>query len=253
MYKDVAEISRDAMAFREKLLRTKASLQPDAFWYPYDSLGNFIHLDRLLTGEHRSAFSNFRGLSIADIGAADGDTAFFLASLGNDVDIIDNPPTNFNGLRGAAELKRHYGGSVTIHGIDLDEQFSLPREHYDVAFFLGILYHLKNPFYVLESLARRVDRCFLSTKVAKFAKPGGLRIEPVPVAYLLDADEANNDATNYWVFTDAGLRRLLHRTGWDVLDYMTAGNTTTSDPGSAAGDERAFCYLRSRARPAPQR
>ncbi|HEV2740930.1 MAG TPA: hypothetical protein VGU66_20400 [Candidatus Elarobacter sp.] len=253
MHTDVAEIARDAMAFREQLLRTKAGLQPDAFWYPYDSLGNFIHFDHLLTGGNRAAFSDFRGLKIADVGAADGDTSFFLASLGNDVDLIDNAPTNFNGLRGAAELKRHYASSVRIHEVDLDAQFSLPREQYDVVLFLGILYHLKNPFYVLETLARRTGRCFLSTKVAKFAKPGGLHIEPFPIAYLLDPDEANHDATNYWVFTDAGLRRLLDRTGWDVLDYMTVGNTTTSDPATPAGDERAFCYLRSRVWTASQR
>ena len=44
----------------------------------------------------------------------------------------------------------------------------------------------------------------------------------------------------------AGLRRILHRTGWDVLDYMSVGNTTQSDPASPGGDERAVCLLRSR-------
>ena len=253
MYTDITEVVRDAVAFRDQLLRSKRELQPSTFWYPYDSLANFIHIERLLTGSNRAAFNDFRNLTIADIGAADGDTSFFLESLGNAVDIVDNRPTNFNGLRGASELKRHLRSAVTIYDVDLDTQFSLPRERYDVALFLGILYHLKNPFFVLEALARRTERCFLSTKVAKYAKPGGLHIEPVPVAYLLAPDEANNDLTNYWVFTDAGLRRLLDRTGWDVLDYMTVGNTTASDPGTAAGDERAFCYLRSRIRPGAPR
>src|SRR6202011_2023578 len=228
----------------------KRDLKPEEFWYPYDSLANFNHFDRLLTGANRSAFSDFRRLTIADIGAADGDTAFFLESLGNQVDIVDYAPTNFNGLRGAAELKRHLRSTGSIEDVDLDAQFSLPRARYDVAMFLGILYHLKNPYYVLEALAHRTARCFLSTKVAKFAKPGGLHIEPAPVAYLLDAREANNDPTNYWVFTTAGLLRLLDRTGWDVLDYVTVGHTTASDPATAAGDERAFCYLRSRSAPA---
>ncbi len=247
MYSDVTEITRAAMAFREKLQQAKRTLQPDAFWYPYDSLVNFYHLDRLLNGGNRSAFKDFRNLTIADIGAADGDTAFFFESLGNQVDIVDYAPTNFNGLRGAEQLKAHLRSAVGIHNVDLDAQFALPREHYDVAIFLGILYHLKNPFYMLEALAQRADRCFLSTKVAKFATPGGLHIEAEPVAYLLDPHEANDDPTNYWVFTVAGLRRLLDRTGWEVLELVTVGNTTASDPATAAGDERAFCYLRSRA------
>jgi hypothetical protein len=48
------------------------------------------------------------------------------------------------------------------------------------------------------------------------------------------------------MFTEAGLRRILDRCGWDVLDFATFGNTTDSDPASREGDERAFCFVRSR-------
>ena len=48
------------------------------------------------------------------------------------------------------------------------------------------------------------------------------------------------------MFSEAGLRRVLDRAGWDVLDFITLGNTTTSDPATNAGDERAFCLVRSR-------
>jgi hypothetical protein len=71
-------------------------------------------------------------------------------------------------------------------------------------------------------------------------------LQNIPVGYLLAADECNNDATNYWIFSEAGLRRLLHRTGWDVLDFGTVGATGMSDPATAKGDERAFCLVRSR-------
>ena len=71
-------------------------------------------------------------------------------------------------------------------------------------------------------------------------------LEHVPVAYLLDADECNNDATNYWIFSEEGLRRILHRTGWDVLDFGTVGAVGKSDPATPKGDERAFCLVRSR-------
>ena len=246
MYADVTDIARDAMVFRAKLQRTKAMLEPDTFWYPYDSLSNFVHFDHMLQGENRGVFEQLRNRTIADIGAADGDMAFFFESLGNAVDVIDHAPTNFNGLRGVERLRNHLDSSVTIHDVDLDRAFRLPREHYDVAFFLGILYHLKNPYAIMESLAERVDTCFLSTKVTRFAGFPPLLIDSLPVAYLLDRHEANNDPTNFWVFTTAGLRRLLDRTGWDVLDYTTVGNTLNSDPSSPEGDERAFCYLQSR-------
>lgn len=71
-------------------------------------------------------------------------------------------------------------------------------------------------------------------------------LQNVPTAYLVSPSETNNDPTNYWIFTSPGLRRILDRTGWDVLDYMTVGNTHNSDPATAEGDERAFCLVRSR-------
>jgi hypothetical protein len=70
--------------------------------------------------------------------------------------------------------------------------------------------------------------------------------DDAPVTCLVAADETNNDATNFWMFSEAGLRRILHRCGWEVLDFLTLGNTDNSDPATAAGDERAFCYVRSR-------
>ena len=246
MHGNVADLAQDAMVFRTYLRGIKARLEPESFWYPYDTLSNFQHFEQLLHGEHSGALNGIRGLTIADVGAGDGDLSFFFESLGNQVDIVDHAPTNFNGLRGAERLREYLGSAVTVNDVDLDSQFALPRPRYDVVFFLGILYHLKNPFFVMESLSRRAATCFLSTKVMKFAGTPPVRLAGMPLAYLLAADEANNDPTNFWVFTDDGLKRLLARSGWDVLAYTTVGNVLDSDPATSEGDERAFCYLRSR-------
>lgn len=66
-----------------------------------------------------------------------------------------------------------------------------------------------------------------------------------PVAYLLSPKESNNDQTNYWIFSEAGLRRIIERTGWEVIRWKNLG-AAQSDPASDLGDQRAFCYLRSR-------
>lgn len=229
-------------------IRQRVSPPEGRCWYPYGSISNFWNLDQVLTGENRALFSNMQGKVIADIGAADGDMGLFLSSLGADVDLIDNPPTNMNGFQGAMTLKTELGVNAKLHAVDLDSQFRLPRR-YNLALFLGVLYHLKNPFYALEQLASSVSLAVLSTRVTAYsADPDRPRTQlaPLPVAYLLDADESNNDATNFWVFTDAGLRRLLHRTGWDIVDYkLLGGDMKTSDPYSSAGDRRAFCLIRS--------
>ena len=242
---DVGEFWERAREFEPELLDRKRRLAPDLAWYPYGSLNNFFALDSLLTGAHRNLSDYLQLGPIADIGAGDGDMSFLLQSLGYDVDIIDNGPTNYNGLRGARLLADDVGNGVDVYEMDLDEKFRLPRK-YGVAFFLGILYHLQNPFYALRHLAGTAQYAFMSTRIAAVTVDGSVRLDAAPLAYLLAADECNNDATNYWIFSQLGLRRLLERTGWEILDFSLVGCATDSDPSNMERDQRAFCFLRSR-------
>jgi tRNA (mo5U34)-methyltransferase len=239
---DIADIHAKTQEFREQLNQAKRATGPEGFWYPYGSLENFGTLDMLLTGEHRYLFDSERSPIVADIGAADGDVAFLLAQLGAQVDIVDHGPTNFNGLQGARRLAEHFNTTVRVVDVDLDHHFELPRSHYDLALFLGILYHLKNPFNAMESLSRYAHHCVLSTRVAKFHSDRTTRIDEMPVAYLLGANECNSDSTNFWIFSEAGLRRLFERTGWRVLEWITVGDPE-SDPADMAHDQRVFCLL----------
>lgn len=257
---DIAQIKDRALRFMQELDARKTALAPSFTWYPYTSLSNFIHLDALLKNENRALLRLIGDKPTIDIGCADGDMAFFLESLGCKAHVVDYAPTNYNGMQGVRLLKSELSSSIEIHEVDLDSQFRLPQETFGLAFFLGILYHLKNPYYALESLAKSASYCLISTRIAKFnardteadarltspLPDKRVKLSHLPVAYLLDELEANNDSTNYWIFSDAGLRRILKRTGWDICDYMTVGDTENSDPASAEGDERAFCLARSR-------
>lgn len=244
---DIRAILERATAFQTELALVKERLNPADFqWYPYSSWANMVHLDALLTSPHRFLLDLAGGEPILDIGCADGDLAFFLESLGCTVQAIDWPATNYNALRGIKALKAEINSSVDVYPVNLDSQFTLPHHTYGLVFFLGVLYHLKNPFYVLETLARHARWCLLSTRIARFDPARQTQLERLPVAYLLGEAEANNDPTNYWVFSDAGLRRVLDRAGWKICDYQTIGNTVDSDPVRSEGDERAFCLLQSR-------
>jgi tRNA (mo5U34)-methyltransferase len=244
-----------AVLFGESLATRRRELAAPEFWYPYGSIGNFHIIERLLTGANRRLFQDTHPKRAADIGAADGDVSFFLEQEGWSMTIIDHPPTNWNGLRGAKLYKEATGSAVQIREIDLDSQFVMP-ERYDLVFFMGILYHLKNPFYVLERLSQHTKYAIVSTRIMRWSKPTSARehgtdesrqlMEHLPVAYLLGPSECNNDSTNYWIFSDAGLRRLLDRTQWDIEDYMVIGATEEADPFTAENDARAFCLIKSR-------
>lgn len=244
---DVDQLTARTAEQTERMRSARAAIDNDFPWYPYDILGNVAHLDAMLSGGHRSLSMLAEDLPVADIGAADGDLAFALEDIaGWELDIIDTAATNMNGLRGATALRDHFGSAVQIHDIDLDRQFSLPRQRYGLVFLLGILYHLQNPYYLLRELASHASYCLLNTKVARFAGPARTHIGNLPVAYLVGAHETNNDPTNFWILSPAGLERLVERTGWDVLDQINVGNTTDSDPATPENDERMLMLLRSR-------
>ncbi|MCW3028962.1 MAG: hypothetical protein JWN81_2173 [Solirubrobacterales bacterium] len=231
----------------ERLRIARSEIGDGIAWYPYDILANVIHIDTMLSGENRDLDRLAQGSPVADIGAADGDLAFALERLaGWQVDVVDTAASNMNALRGAKALRDHLGSRVQIHDVDLDRQFALPRESYGLIFLLGILYHLQNPYYVLRELASRSSYCLMSTKVARFAGPNRTPIGDLPLAYLVAPDETNNDPTNYWVFSPAGVERLVQRTGWTTLERLHVGNTADSDPATPENDERMFMLLHSR-------
>ncbi len=231
----------------ERLRTARSQIGDEITWYPYDILANLVHVDRMLSGENRDLDRLAQNLPVADIGAADGDLAFALEDLaGWQFDIVDTAATNMNGLRGARALRDHLGSRVEIYDIDLDRQFALPRERYGLVFLLGILYHLQNPYYALRELASRATYCLLSTKVARFAGPARTPIGDLPVGYLVAPHETNNDPTNYWILSPAGLERLVARAGWSVVDRANVGNTVASDPATPENDERMFLLLSSR-------
>jgi hypothetical protein len=226
----------------------KRLLVADYGWYPYESMTSLPVMSELLAPVYRELSAAISHSPVVDIGCGDGDLAMFFARFGCDVDAVDHAETNFNQLRGVEALQQELSLNVHARDIDLDGQFALPRRDYGLALFLGTLYHLKNPFYVLETIAARADWCVLSTRIAQATPDHRTRIEDEPLAYLLGAREANNDPTNYWIFSHAGLLRLLERTGWIVMGHRRVGCPIGSDPVHAEADERLFVIAKSRTR-----
>jgi tRNA (mo5U34)-methyltransferase len=238
----------DQFARRLEEIRGRVTLPDGLRFYPWAPIiTNVWCIGQALTGENRRLFSDVRGKRIADVGGADGDMAFFMETLGAKADLIDCAATSNNMLHGARAYKHELSSAVELYDIDLDTQFALPFRRYDLVLLLGILYHLKNPYFVLEALAKATDHLLLSTRIANWSAPAAdpARREIVgPVAWLLEEGQAGGDPTNYWIFSEAGLRLLIKRTGWRLADYTIFGDMTTSDPWTVEGDRRIFCYLK---------
>jgi tRNA (mo5U34)-methyltransferase len=218
----------------------------DFEWYPYDTISNVQRIIDLLADNEDAVFEAALRDGVLDIGCQDGELAFLFESLGFQVTAIDNEPTNHNGLRGLRALSGQLGSSVQLHQIDLDLPFSFPQKRYGLTILLGVLYHLKNPFQVMELLARHSTYCVCSTRLMRQLPDGSTIPAHSPIAYLLEAYELNDDSSNYWILSESALRRIISRTGWGVSAFFTLGDCESSDPVSIEHDERAFCLLRSR-------
>lgn len=248
---DIGNLVAKAAEFGASLtaLKTRLSSRVEFPWYMYDTLANIHLLSQTLTGWRRNILDITKGKPIVDLGCGDGDLAFFLESLGHRVIAIDHRTTNMNGMQGVRALKEELNSSIEIVELDIDENPKLPgNEMYSLVIFLGVLYHVQNPYRILQSLSKQTEYLITSTRVARYLPGHQFNIRDVPMAFLLEENEINNDNTNYWIFSKAGLQRLIGRAGWRISDYAEVGNTTDSDPITPTGDERAFCFLESKHR-----
>jgi hypothetical protein len=148
-------------------------------------------------------------------------------------------------MRGVAALNTALGSKVRIAEINIDRQWRPPVKRCGLALFLGVLYHLKNPLGVLEAIGETARYCLMSTAVTRFA-PGELRdISDMPAAFLAGRNGLRGDETNYWIFTEGGLRNLIDRAGWEVCCWLPLRDEDSLLWG-AQKDERVLCLLRSR-------
>lgn len=235
---------RKGLRFRRTFESAKAKVESASFdWYPYDSFTNLFCIQRLLSSANVSLDSIIGTDRIIDLGAGDGALSFYFESLGYKVHAFDNSHTNMNRMQGITALAGVLRSRIEITDVDLDKNLQLPG-HNGLALFLGTLYHLQNPYGILEAVAQSTRFCFLSTRITSLSADRSTRLDSLPVAWLLDAGECNADVTNYWIFSYAGLVRLVNRTGWRICSALQTGSSN-SDPISAEADQRAFLLLRS--------
>src|ERR1700742_3575654 len=112
----ISQLANSLGAFKDEFDAARArAASPDFPWYPYDSLSNFIWMDRLLTGPRREIGALVGDLPILDVGCADGASSFYLEKAGFKVEVIDHPLTSNNDMQGVRLLKSALKSKITIH------------------------------------------------------------------------------------------------------------------------------------------
>lgn len=162
-----------------------------------------------------------RGKTVLDIGAWDGLFSFEAERRGAAVTALDTTPErggNWGGTAGFEFAKRQLGSRVefrpgSVHDLD-------PAVHgrYDYVFFFGVLYHLTDPVDALRRVfAVTRECCLIETTIS--IHPDGLQR---PIWEFLPGHD--NDPTNYWYPTVAGLAAMLRWVGFAEANVLYAQN-----------------------------
>lgn len=224
---------------RDELL---AFVQAQSFWYHRIYLGQGVY-SMPAPAYHEQVWQRFgpalpddlHGASVLDVGSNAGFFSLQLKLRGAGrvlgIELIDLY------LKQADTIKKWWGKDDIeyrpgdAHDLDrLDEKF-------DLIVFAGILYHLKNPLYVLEQIGRLCQdavlvetECIPADKrnrvIARSGPRGKTALRPMTNGFMkfVEADELDGDGSNWWL-PDAecvmGMLRVAGFKHFSVPVYQT--------------------------------
>jgi tRNA (mo5U34)-methyltransferase len=163
------------------------------------------------------------GLSVLDVGAWDGFFSFECERRGaSRVVALDGPawrepawgPGGYGTRSGFDLARRALASRVEDVELDLEEISPSSVGRFDVVLFLGVLYHLKHPWSVLERVASVCDGLLI---VETHADLLDLRR---PAMALYPGSEIAGDASNWWGPNVAALRAMLREEGFARVEVV---------------------------------
>src|SRR5271166_2197694 len=199
--------------------------------YSFDTLGNLEIILKLVEKADAIDFFVNNGIrTILDAAGANGDISFIFSLSGFQTTYVDMTLPWAAGPLVASLSNLRVGANVRVVDFDLDRHFQysdltantvnagqFKHQDYGTIFDLvvctGFLYHLKNPFAFLESLSKLCRFCIRGTWCMSHLPDNVTKVRDAPVAYLLDAERAN-DGSNYWIFTHTAYNRLVTTAGF---------------------------------------
>jgi len=175
----------------------------------WDSLGR----TRLLRGE-------IRNKTVIDVGAWDGFFSFVSERMGaarvlaTDRFAWESSSFGMQGFLAARDLLDSKVEYKKIDAMDL-EPGSVGQ--FDVVLFLGVLYHLRDPFLALRQL-RGITRDYIlvETHIVSY-----LEKKRIPIMEFYETNELNNDPTNWWGPNLCCLQKMMRAAGFPRQEVVT--------------------------------
>lgn len=133
-------------------------------------------------------------VSVLDLGAGEGAMALGLWEIGfRDITCVEARPLN---VEKAQFVARIFSAGLNYTCATVDEFLSENTKQYDLVLFMGLLYHLLNPFEVLKRIGKLTRRCMVLETAISLPRLGGFdnRTEYAPseAAFFLRIDSAQS-------------------------------------------------------------
>lgn len=177
------------------------------------------------------------GRSVIDIGAWDGYMSFEAERRGA-ASVLATDHFCWSGpgwgtRAGFDFVHRCLGSGVMAREIDVPDLDPADLGTFDVVLFLGVLYHLHDPYAgLLRAAALAHDELVVETETA-------CNDIDKPVMRFFPGDELDGDPTNFWAPNTVCLRAMLHDAGFPDV-------TIEPHPLSGAGTERSRVFAHAR-------
>jgi tRNA (mo5U34)-methyltransferase len=158
--------------------------------------------------------ADMRGLTVLEVGAAEGYYTKMLDLRGADVTAVDYIDKDIGGF---ALMERFHGKALKYVHSNL---YDLPAHNlgtFDVVLCCGVLYHLPDMMRGLWVLRRHVKRDLLLETYISRKHPDA------PIAEYLPGTTCNNDITNFWAPNIRCVEMMLADFGFEVSETLDFG------------------------------
>jgi tRNA (mo5U34)-methyltransferase len=130
---------------------------------------------------------------------------------------LEETPQALPGKRGFDTARQALGSKVEVVVDDFMSMDLGRLGTFDVVFFLGVLYHMKDPFRALRRLAS-LTREVAIVETAAIAVPGK---ENAALCEFYETGELNGDPTNWWAPNARALAGMIRAAGFRAVDIIT--------------------------------
>jgi len=205
---------------------TQAEVDAIGWWHPFTFLNGVKargakggrgseHCEELVRLEAQAAFKYpVYGKTVLDVGAWNGYFSVEAVRRGATRVVALDKPT-WSGEEGFELVRRYLAPSMEAVPCDLMDLRSRTIGQFDCVLFLGVLYHLKHPLYVLETLFDlTLEHMVLETHI-------DLTDYPRPGMVFYPGVELAGNPTNWWGPNVQCVIEMLKTVGFSRIEHVS--------------------------------